>query len=95
MKKKIAVLILFLFCAVAFANLSNALTHQIDEAFQNESRDQIESILDKYSGTSEYADVEAYVMQKTREALIFNKLDFAKIASLELINKRLVIKELI
>jgi hypothetical protein len=91
MKKKIAVLILFLFCTIAFAkvNLSDAVIKQIDVAFESQSREQVSAILNKYSGTPEYANVEAYIMQKTREALIFNNLNFAKVASLELINKNL------
>ncbi|HZK19369.1 MAG TPA: hypothetical protein VFC68_01450 [Treponemataceae bacterium] len=91
-KKRIWVIALLLFVsglACARTDISDDIIKEIDAAFENQSREEIAVILNEHQDSSNYSKIETYMLQKAREALIFNKLDFAKVASLEVIDNNL------
>ncbi len=80
------VLSLFSSFSVAHALENERLVESIDIAFLRQSRSELSRVLEQTQTAPLYSDVETYVIKKIREALIFNRLEFAHFASLSLIN---------
>ncbi len=61
----------------------------VDYAFENRSSHQLGQVLERAEKTQSFSRVEEYVMSKIRDLIIENDLEFARSASLELINANL------
>ncbi len=72
--------------SVGFSLDNERLAESLDTAFIRQSRAELTRILEQTQSTPTYRDVETYAIKKIREALIFNRLEFAEFASLSLIN---------
>ena len=62
---------------------------QIDLAFVEQSSENVANILEKYSSSKDYSYYESYVLKKARQAVIENKLEFARDATLSVIDNNL------
>ena len=62
---------------------------QIDDAFMMESSESLASILKVNATSPEYRRIEAYTLKKTRQLIIQDRLAFARVASLTLIDNNI------
>lgn len=66
-----------------------AVFGQIDDAFTMESSDSLSVILRDNARSPEYRRIEAYTLKKTRQLIIQDRLAFARVASLTLIDNNI------
>ena len=93
--KQTAVLFVLLCCSAVAAQTvadsarsaaSPAVLRSVDTAFSMQSADDLRLILQQYTGAVDYAELETYTLKKIRQYVVYNKLDFARAASLILVD---------
>lgn len=89
-KALVALLILTFVAGGVFAQeVMEAVYAEIDLAFNEHSTESLSKVLQKYAKSRDYSFYEAYTLKKTRQLIIENDLDFARQASLVVIDNNL------
>lgn len=60
------------------------IVERVDAAFQRQSEEQLAQILIENKGSDNYATIEAYILKKIHESLVFDRLEYAHLVSLAL-----------
>ncbi len=89
--KTLSAFCVFMFCPVfAFSQESLDVVYtQLDLAFVEHSSENVSKILEKYTTSKDYSLYESYTLKKVRQAVIEDKLDFARDATLAVIDNNL------